>query len=473
MTVNELLGISPLENAGVEFKARLNREDTEGWLKTVAGFSNADGGTLYVGVEDKSGKLLGFTEAEADGERNYFNNTVNQHIFPNPAVQIRFIPYDVREKQLLILEIRIGESAAKPVVLKYHNIPSIYMRRDGYTNGATYEEIINMCRKSDRTQYDAVVSSVRYDRNDFSKLIAFHSEKTNGKELTDKVLLSLGFFNEEGFLSNGALLFRDDYKGDKTMLKCSVFSGLTRGSDRIDNIRKFNGNIIDSINDASDFVMENSVHSVIKLSDRHVDLYSYPRRAVMEGVVNAYAHRDYFLDGTQIDVTVFRNRLEISSPGGFYGSNLSGRIDDLGRLISKRRNEIICGVLVKCDVMEAAGTGYEKILEDYADADESHRPYVDIQSDHFTLVLPDLTYAGGVDDDAAAVSADGESEMGKRIIIYCVGKARSAEEIAGHLKVSNSTFLRKTLGRLEEKGYISSVKKGRTKYYSTDVRALG
>ncbi len=167
MTVNELLGISPLENASVEFKARLNREDTEDWLKTVAGFSNVSGGTLYVGVEDRSGKLLGFTETEAEGERNYFNNTVNQHIFSNPSVQISFIPYAVGGKQLLILCIRIGESKAKPVVLKYHNAPSIYMRRDGYTNGATYGEVINMCRNSDRTQYDAVVSSVSYDRSDF------------------------------------------------------------------------------------------------------------------------------------------------------------------------------------------------------------------------------------------------------------------------------------------------------------------
>ncbi len=307
----------------------------------------------------------------------------------------------------------------------------------------------------------------------FSSLIAFHSEKTNGRELTDKTLLSPGFFNEAGFLSNGALLFRDDYKGDKTMLQCSVFSGLTRGSDRIDNIRKFIGNIIDSINAASAFVMENSVHSIIKLSGRHVDLYSYPKRAGMEGFVNAFAHRDYFLDGTQIDITVFRNCLELSSPGGFYGSNLSGRADDLGRLISKRRSGIICGVLVKCDVMEAAGTGFEKILEDYADADESHKPYVDIQSDHFTLVLPDLSWAGGIDDDAAAASAEGESELGKRIIVYCVGKARNAGEIAGHLGISNSTYLRQTLRSLEEKGYISSVKKGRTRYYSTQVRALG
>ena len=472
MTITQLLGISPLENATVEFKIRLNHEDIEGWLKTVAGFSNASGGTIYAGVEDKSGKLEGYTDAEADNERNFFNNSVNQHVFPNPVIQTDFIPYEIRGKKLYVIRIKVGESAVKPVILKYHNVPAIYMRRDGYTNGATYEEIINMCRNTGKTQYDAVFSGVKYCRDDFSKLFLFHKERTGGKELTDKALQGIGFFNSDGFLSNGALLFRDDYEGDKTALQCSVFSGLTRGSDRISSIKKFQGNLIDSMNAAYAFVMENSSHSIIKLSDRHVDIYSYPVRSVIEGIVNAVAHRDYFLDGTEIDVTVFRNRLEISSPGGFYKSNLTGRVENLEKLMSARRNEVICALLVKCDVMEASGTGFEKILEDYRDADESHKPYVDIMSDHFSLVLPDLTYAEGVSDISGSAGIDGESELNRRIIIYCVGKTKSVEEIAEHLSLSNSTYLRNILKGLEDKGFLTSFKRGRTKYYSTDVNAL-
>ena len=44
---------------------------------------------------------------------------------------------------------------------------------------------------------------------------------------------------------------------------------------------------------------------------------AYPQRALFEGIVNAIAHRDYFLDGTQIQVDMFKDRLEISSPGRF------------------------------------------------------------------------------------------------------------------------------------------------------------
>ena len=42
---------------------------------------------------------------------------------------------------------------------------------------------------------------------------------------------------------------------------------------------------------------------------------AYPMDAVREAVVNAVAHRDYTRDGTDIEVSLFRDRLEIISPG--------------------------------------------------------------------------------------------------------------------------------------------------------------
>ena len=74
--------------------------------------------------------------------------------------------------------------------------------------------------------------------------------------------------------------------------------------------------------------------------------------------------------------------MEISSPGGFYRGEKLGKTYDLSGIISKRRNELICSVLVSCNVMEAAGTGFDKIVEDYKDADEKHRPFISSASDH-------------------------------------------------------------------------------------------
>lgn len=91
MLLDEIIKKSVIESINIECKARLNREDSESWLKTIAGFSNAEGGTLFIGVEDKSNKLMGFTRKDVDNERYYFNNQINEHIFPRPTFKISFI----------------------------------------------------------------------------------------------------------------------------------------------------------------------------------------------------------------------------------------------------------------------------------------------------------------------------------------------------------------------------------------------
>lgn len=42
-------------------------------------------------------------------------------------------------------------------------------------------------------------------------------------------------------------------------------------------------------------------------------------------------------------------------------------------------------------------------MEEYQGESETHRPYIYFLSDHFTLVLPDLTYMDGVEDSNVPV----------------------------------------------------------------------
>lgn len=106
MFLEEITGNAGMEDSETEYKAILDREDVVGWLKTIAGFSNGNGGDFYIGVEDKSHKLIGFDRNSADRERNYFNNQVNEHLIPRPAMVIKFLRYMNRKQERILFMCR-------------------------------------------------------------------------------------------------------------------------------------------------------------------------------------------------------------------------------------------------------------------------------------------------------------------------------------------------------------------------------
>lgn len=473
MYLEEILNINNFENNTLECKSRLNREDIIGWLKTIAGFANSEGGCFVIGVEDKTNKLIGFDTTEADNERNYLNNQINEHLAPRPKINISFISYEINNSTRFIIKIIVEESLTKPVILKYKGIPSIFMRRDGFTNGATYEEIIEMSIKSSNKQYDILSSDIKYDFDKFKDLRKFYKDHNNDNELTNKMLLSLGITDDDNNLLNGATLFLDGYKEKKTEVKCSLFSGFNKGSERIVTVNKYTGNITSIINFVMEFVDQRMNHSMIKKDNSHINVDAYPKRALFEGIINAIAHRDYYLDGTEIEINIFKDRLEIISPGGFYRREKIDKTYDLSGIISKRRNELICNILVASNVMEAAGTGFDKIIEEYKNADMLHKPYISSASDHFTLVLPDLTYDKGIEEENSSlimeVPINYETDYDTKILSYCYMRARSVLEIARYLGISNSTYLRKQiLDNLVKQNYLIKSKAKNLTYYKTN-----
>ena len=105
---------------------------------------------------------------------------------------------------------------------------------------------------------------------------------------------------------------------------------------------------------------------------------SYPKEAVREALVNAIAHRDYSISGTQIDVDIYSDRIEIVSPGSWllpkdYNAYPAGSIPSI------RRNAIIAACLDVANLMERGGTGFFKpMIESYKACPDEIQPVVSI-----------------------------------------------------------------------------------------------
>lgn len=90
---------------------------------------------------------------------------------------------------------------------------------------------------------------------------------------------------------------------------------------------------------------------------KRVDIPEYPYEAIREGIINAIAHRDYFRRGAPIMVSIFDDRVEISSPGGLLPGLNINKLE--GHHVS--RNKKICEIFHETKDMEKFGTGISKM----------------------------------------------------------------------------------------------------------------
>ena len=88
------------------------------------------------------------------------------------------------------------------------------------------------------------------------------------------------------------------------------------------------------------------------------DIPEYPYDAVREAIINAIAHGDYEIKGTDVTFFIYDDRIEIISPGNLKFPLTLNNLEDGN---SVRRNEIICNLFHHTKYMEQYGTGIERI----------------------------------------------------------------------------------------------------------------
>jgi ATP-dependent DNA helicase RecG len=120
------------------------------------------------------------------------------------------------------------------------------------------------------------------------------------------------------------------------------------------------GTLPDQINRAQTFLVDHlRKETVLKKAMAREERYEYPMEAAREVLINAVAHRDYSISGDGIRLFVFKNHMEVTSPGGLAGPVTIANIKDE----RFSRNPIIVQVLSDLGYIERLGYGVDRVIK--------------------------------------------------------------------------------------------------------------
>ena len=344
------------ENQNIEFKESWRDE----YLKWVCGFANAQGGSLYIGIDD-NGHVCGMDNVHRLSED-----------IPNKVVALMGIVADVNVLQ------KDGTDYIE-IVVAPSNVP-ISLRGKYYVrSGSTLQELNGIAlqqfvlKKMGRSWDDIVNEYATVDDLDRKAIDYFlrkgvKSGRINEDELdatTISVLENLGLVNEEGKLKNAALLLFA--KNPRRFFTCVEFKIGRFGHDEADLISQdmIEGNIIQM----ADRVIEVLKNKYLSMPIRYegmqrIERLEVPEDALREILYNAIAHKDYM--GAPIQMRVWDDYVDIWNEGVLPEGLTPEML--LKKHSSHPRNKNIAFAFYKAGFVESWGRGYKKIVEGFEKA---------------------------------------------------------------------------------------------------------
>jgi len=145
---------------------------------------------------------------------------------------------------------------------------------------------------------------------------------------------------------------------ETAVVRCIAFEGETKT--QIIDDKVFGGPLMKQYGQAMQWLKNKlDVRYEIEGSGPRKEIWEVPETALKEAIINALCHRDYYDKGAKITIELFKDRVEISNPGG-----LSSAISpaDFGTK-SHSRNPLIFGLFVRIHMVEQVGSGIGRIRD--------------------------------------------------------------------------------------------------------------
>ena len=428
-----------LEGANVELKSVI----VEDMKKEIVAFANSEGGTLYIGINDQ-GEVIGVEDA--DGVMLQASNMIRDSIKPDVTMFVNYAHEQIEQKDIIKITVQKGTDSPYYIAKKGLRPEGVYVRQGASSVPASDHAIRRMIKETDGDTFEVMRSL----NQDLTFRAATDEFKARDILFGESQMITLGILTAEKLYTNLGLLLSDQCVHT---IKAASFEGTTKSvfKDR----REFNGSLLQQMNDAYSFIEVYNKTRAEFLKLRRIDRRDYPEAAVREALLNSLVHREYSFSGSTL-INIFEDRIEFVSLGGLVNGLTE---NDILFGISQCRNEKLAAVFYRLKLIEAYGTGIQKIMDSYKDC--IVKPKIDLSDNAFKIVLPNQNMvipAQDVNDN-------------ERVILDLVFRKNviSRKDVEEVLAISQSMAGR-IIKQLVDKAVLVSVGSGRNKKY---MRANG
>ena len=353
MTIEEIL---TGESKNVEFKENLPEKSIK-YMKSVVAFANGTGGKIIFGIADKTREVIGFDKEDVFRKMDAIANAVSDSC--EPAIIPDITLQTVDSKTIIVVEVSGGRQ--RPYYIKaLGKEAGVYVRVAG-------KEL--MFEGSNRYFDQALCTGLNVTDEDIDALCKAMKEQAIKNAHNEEQKAAVKDVGRQQLRSWGVLIERDgkDYPSNAyTILtgcgglhvatQCGVFKGTTK--EVFVDRREYTGPIWEQIEEAFQFVLRNIHLGATIVGIYRQDVYEIPPDAIRELIINAAVHRSY-LDHGNIQVAVYDNRLEITSPGKLP---MGQTLERMKEGYSQIRNEALAYAFSYMNLIEHWGSGIPRII---------------------------------------------------------------------------------------------------------------
>ena len=141
-------------------------------------------------------------------------------------------------------------------------------------------------------------------------------------------------------------------------LFCTRWNGLNKSSDTINAFddAEYSGSVLLLIDNGEAFIKRNEKLMWRKTANSREEMPEYVERSYYEALVNALAHKDYLVNGSEVHIDIYDDRMEIYSLGGMPDGSIIQDRDPL-TVPSTRRKQVLADIFTKIVISGRIRTG--------------------------------------------------------------------------------------------------------------------